>query len=142
MHNTPMGPTGAAIDRPGFFIRPTIVRDIADDTPLVQEEQFGPILPVLSYVDLDEVIDRANAGQYGLGATVWSADVRRAEAVALKLQTGVVWINKHLDLPTDVAVGGAKQSGFGSEMGEEGLREFTQSKVINMKLSPTPIARA
>jgi acyl-CoA reductase-like NAD-dependent aldehyde dehydrogenase len=133
---------GAALDRPGFFIRPTIVRDIADDTPLVQEEQFGPILPVLNYLDLDEVIDRVNAGQYGLGATVWSADVARAEAVALKLQTGIVWINKHLDLPTSVAVGGAKQSGFGSEMGEEGLREFTQSKVINMKLSPTPIAGA
>jgi acyl-CoA reductase-like NAD-dependent aldehyde dehydrogenase len=133
---------GTAMDRPGFFIRPTIVRDIADDTPLVQEEQFGPILPVLDYLDLDEVIDRVNASQYGLGATVWSADVRRAEAVALKLQTGVVWINKHLDLPTDVAVGGAKQSGFGTEMGEEGLREFTQSKVISMKLSPIPTARA
>jgi acyl-CoA reductase-like NAD-dependent aldehyde dehydrogenase len=133
---------GAALDRPGFFIRPTIVRDIAEDTPLVQEEQFGPILPVLTYLDLDEVIDRVNAGQYGLGATVWSADVRRAEAVALKLQTGIVWINKHLDLPTSVAVGGAKQSGFGSEMGAEGLREFTQSKVINMKLSPAPIAGA
>jgi acyl-CoA reductase-like NAD-dependent aldehyde dehydrogenase len=132
---------GAPIDRPGFFIRPTIVRDIADDTPLVQEEQFGPILPVLSYVDLDEVIDRVNAGQYGLGATVWSADAQRAEAVALKLQTGIVWINKHLDLPTNVAVGGAKQSGFGSEMGDEGLREFTQSKIINIKLSPTPSAR-
>ena len=132
---------GAAIDRPGFFIRPTIVRDIADDAPLVQEEQFGPILPVLSYVDLDEVIERVNANQYGLGATVWSADVRRAEAVALKLQTGIVWINKHLDLPTHMPVGGAKQSGFGAEMGEEGLREFTQSKIINMKLPPTPTAR-
>jgi len=127
---------GAPIDRAGFFIRPTIVRDISDDARLVREEQFGPILPVLSYVDLDETIARVNQGEYGLGGTVWSADERRAQEVALKLHVGVVWINKHLDLPMDVPVQGAKQSGFGAEMGEEGLREFTQPKIINMAMSP------
>jgi len=64
------------------------------------------------------------------------ADERRAQEVALKLHVGVVWINKHLDLPMDVPVQGAKQSGFGAEMGEEGLREFTQPKIINMAMSP------
>ena len=131
---------GAPIDRAGFFIRPTIVRDISDDARLVREEQFGPILPVLSYDDIDEAIARVNEGEYGLGGTVWSADERRAQDVALKLHTGVVWINKHLDLPTDVPVQGAKQSGFGAEMGEEGLREFTQPKIINMAVSPNSSA--
>jgi acyl-CoA reductase-like NAD-dependent aldehyde dehydrogenase len=132
---------GSPVDRAGYFIRPTIVRDIADDTRLVREEQFGPILPVLSYEDLDEAIARANDCDYGLGATVWSADDRRAQDVAFKLQAGVVWINKHLDLPTDIPVEGAKQSGFGAEMGEDGLLEFTQSKIINMALSANAALR-
>jgi acyl-CoA reductase-like NAD-dependent aldehyde dehydrogenase len=132
---------GTPVDRAGYFIRPTIVRDIADDTRLVREEQFGPILPVLSYEDLDEAIARANDCDYGLGATVWSADDRRAQDVALKLQAGVVWINKHLDLPTDIPVAGTKQSGFGAELGEDGLLEFTQQKIINMAVSANPALR-
>jgi acyl-CoA reductase-like NAD-dependent aldehyde dehydrogenase len=126
---------GAVLDRPGYFMRPTIVRDIREDARLVREEQFGPILPVLSFEDLDDVIDRVNDSEYGLSSTVWSSDERRACAVALRLQTGTVWVNKHLDLPPDIAVRGAKQSGFGAEMGEEGLKEFTQVKIINMRTS-------
>lgn len=131
---------GAAIDRAGFFIRPTIVRDISDDTRLVREEQFGPILPVLSFSNIDEAIARVNDSEYGLGSSVWSSNEKRAYDVALQLQSGIVWINKHLDLPTDVAVQGTKQSGFGAELGEEGLREFTQPKIINMALLGGPIA--
>ena len=116
----------------GFFVRPTIVRDLPEDSKLVQEEQFGPVLPVLRYSDIDDAIARTNSTEYGLGATVWSSSPERAYEVALKIDSGQVWVNKHLDLPPDVPFGGAKQSGFGTEMGQEGLEEFTQAKVINM----------
>jgi len=118
----------------GFFIRPTIVRDIPDDAKLVREEQFGPVLPVMRYTDIDDAVARTNSTEYGLGATVWSSSTERAYEVALKIDSGQVWVNKHLDLPPDVPFGGAKQSGFGTEMGQEGFEEFTQAKVINMAL--------
>lgn len=123
---------GKPVSGPGYFIRPTIVRDIPDDTRLVREEQFGPVLPVLRYSNLDDAIARANSTEYGLGATIWSSNPQRAYDVALKIDSGTVWINKHLDLPPDVPMGGAKQSGFGIEMGQDGLEEFTQAKIINM----------
>ena len=118
--------------RKGYFISPTIVRDISDDSRLVSEEQFGPVLPVLRYYDLDDAIARANDTDYGLGCTVWSSDTERALDVAQRVDAGVIWINKHLDLPPDVPMGGAKQSGIGVELGHEGLEEFTQAKIINM----------
>ncbi|HTR01208.1 MAG TPA: aldehyde dehydrogenase family protein [Candidatus Acidoferrum sp.] len=114
----------------GYFIAPTIVRDIADDARLVREEQFGPVVPVLKYTDLDDAIARANSTDYGLGGTVWG-DPARAFAVASRFESGTVWINKHLDLPPDVPFGGAKGSGFGVEMGDDGLQEFMQARVIN-----------
>jgi acyl-CoA reductase-like NAD-dependent aldehyde dehydrogenase len=123
---------GEVIDRKGYFIQPTIVRDIGDDARLVREEQFGPVLPVLRYSDLDDAIARANDTDYGLGGTVWAKDLDRAFAVAAKIDSGTVWINKHLDLAPDVPFSGAKQSGMGAEMGQAGLEEFTQAKIINM----------
>lgn len=123
---------GKVLDRDGYFIAPTIVRDIPDGARLVREEQFGPVLPVLKYTDLDDAIARVNGTEYGLGATVWGKDLRRAYDVAQRIASGTVWVNKHLELPPDIPFGGAKQSGFGTEMGQEGLEEFTQSKIINM----------
>jgi acyl-CoA reductase-like NAD-dependent aldehyde dehydrogenase len=123
---------GKVLQRAGYFISPTIVRDIPDDARLVREEQFGPVLPVLKYSDLDDAIARANGTEYGLGGTVWGADLARAFDVARRIASGTVWVNKHLELPPDIPFGGAKQSGFGTEMGQEGLEEFTQSKIINM----------
>ena len=122
---------GTALDRPGYFLRPTIVRDIADASRLVREEQFGPVLPILKYAHIDEAIRRANDSIYGLGATVWGADSQRALEVAKRLNSGIVWINRHLDITIDVPVAGAKQSGIGVEFGEEGLLEFTQRRVIS-----------
>ncbi|HEY3809231.1 MAG TPA: aldehyde dehydrogenase family protein [Steroidobacteraceae bacterium] len=123
---------GQALERDGYFIAPTIVRDIPDDARLVREEQFGPVLPVLKYSSLDDAIARANSTDYGLGGTVWGRDLGRASEVAERMATGTVWVNKHLDLPPDIPFGGCKQSGLGTEMGQEGLEEFTQSKIINM----------
>jgi acyl-CoA reductase-like NAD-dependent aldehyde dehydrogenase len=123
---------GMALERDGYFVAPTIVRDIPDDARLVREEQFGPVLPVLRYSSVDDAIARANGTEYGLGGTVWSADSKRAFEVAQQMTSGTVWVNKHLELPPDIPFGGAKQSGFGTEMGQEGLEEFTQSRIINM----------
>ena len=122
---------GAAMDRPGYFIAPTIVRDIAEGSKLVDEEQFGPVLPVIKYSDSDDVIRRANASSYGLGASVWSSDPKRAHEIATRIEAGTVWINKHLDMAPHIPFGGAKQSGIGSEFAEEGLAEFTQLQIIN-----------
>ena len=116
----------------GFFIHPTVVSGLPDSARLVCEEQFGPVMPVLKYSTLDEAVARANASDYGLGATVWSKSTERAVEVAKRLETGTVWINKHLDLPPTVPYGGVKQSGFGVELGQQGLEEFTQLRIINI----------
>jgi acyl-CoA reductase-like NAD-dependent aldehyde dehydrogenase len=123
---------GEAVNRKGYFVQPTIVRDISDDAPLVTEEQFSPIVPVLRYSDVDDAVARANNSDYGLAGTVWAKDLDRAFQVAGKIETGTVWINKFLDVSPDISFGGAKQSGIGSELGREGLEEFTQVKIINM----------
>ena len=123
---------GQPLDRDGYFIAPTIVKDIADDTKLVREEQFGPVLPVLKYDDIDDAIARANDNEYGLGGTIWAQNVDRGVDVAMKIDSGTVWVNKHLDLPFDIPFGGSKQSGIGREGGDEGLHAYTQPHIINL----------
>ena len=114
---------GDVIDRPGYFLSPTIVR----------EEQFGPVLPVLKYRDLDDVIARANASDYGLGGSIWSANEERATAAAARIQSGTVWVNQHLALNPTIPFRGAKSSGIGAELGADGLKEYTQASIINIK---------
>lgn len=123
---------GEVLDQVGYFIRPTIVRDVADGSRIVDEEQFGPILPVIKFDDPEDAVIRANASDYGLGGSVWSSNVGHAYELAEKMDAGTVWINKHLELDPAIPFGGAKQSGLGTELGEEGLKEFTQLKVINI----------
>src|SRR5262245_14385499 len=122
---------GGALEREGYFVRPTIVRDIPDDARLVREEQFGPILPVLRYSDLDDALARANDTEYGLGGSVWSADRHRALRVAARMDAGTVWVNQHLDMRPDIPFAGAKQSGVGVELGSDGLVEYTLTTTIN-----------
>jgi acyl-CoA reductase-like NAD-dependent aldehyde dehydrogenase len=123
---------GEAVAGPGYFIRPTIVRDIADGTRLVDEEQFGPVLPVIRYEDPEEALRRANSSEYGLGGSIWSPDLDKAYDLATRMESGTVWVNKHADLAPNIPFGGAKGSGIGVELGEEGLAEFTQLQVINV----------
>jgi acyl-CoA reductase-like NAD-dependent aldehyde dehydrogenase len=122
---------GARVGEKGYFIKPTIVRDIAEGSRLVDEEQFGPVLPVMKYSTPEEALARANASPYGLGGSIWSSDEDRAYALACKLEAGTVWINTHMAMTPNVPFGGCKQSGFGVEFGEEGLAEFTQLTVVN-----------
>ncbi|MGB5949676.1 MAG: aldehyde dehydrogenase family protein [Parvibaculum sp.] len=123
---------GTLPEQSGYFIRPTIVRDITDGARLVDEEQFGPVLPVIKYSDPEDAVARANASPYGLGGSIWSSNPDRAYALADKMESGTVWVNKHAELAPNIPFGGAKQSGLGTELGEEGLAEFTQLKIINI----------
>jgi acyl-CoA reductase-like NAD-dependent aldehyde dehydrogenase len=127
---------GRKHDGAGYFVRPTIVRDIADGARLVREEQFGPVLPVLSYTDVDDAVRRANDTDYGLGGTVWSSDPKRAQEVAMRIDSGLVWVNSHMNVSPLVATGGAKQSGMGLELGVEGLEEFTQRHLVFVAKAP------
>jgi len=123
---------GEVIDRAGYFMRPTIVRDVTDGDQIVDEEQFGPILPVIRFSDIDDVVARANASPYGLGASVWSRDVDRAVAVADRIESGSVWVNQHIAIGPHIPMAGVKSSGLGVEQSEEGLAEYTQLSVINV----------
>src|SRR5271163_1579506 len=115
----------------GYFVRPTIVRDIEDQARLVREEQFGPVLPILPYEDIDEVLARVNDTEYGLGGAVWTSDVDRGISIAGRIESGTVWVNRHRVLTFDVPFGGAKQSGLGLQNGVEGMEDFTQLRIVN-----------
>jgi acyl-CoA reductase-like NAD-dependent aldehyde dehydrogenase len=123
---------GEALPGPGYFIAPTIVTDIADDSRLVQEEQFGPVVPVLKFHDIDEVIRRANDTRYGLAGSVWSRDPERARAVAERLDVGTVWINQHRATAANVPFGGAKESGIGRHYSVLGLKSDMEPRVISI----------
>ena len=114
----------------GLFFPPTIIADLTDDDPLVYEEQFGPALPIIKYSNLDDVIERANASENGLGGSVWSNDIEKAKQVASRMECGSVWINKHGMIQPNAPFGGVKKSGLGVEFGEEGLQEYTDVQVI------------
>jgi acyl-CoA reductase-like NAD-dependent aldehyde dehydrogenase len=124
---------GKAMERPGYFFEPTILTGLSDGTRIVDEEQFGPALPVVSYRHLDEVIDRANATHFGLSGSVWGADADRAAHVASRLECGTAWVNTHLALAPHQPFGGFKWSGLGVENGSWGLASFTEIQVVHRK---------
>lgn len=123
-------PLGGTIDesRPGNFVPVTIVDNPPKDSRIVREEPFGPILPILKWSDLDEVIRDANDTDFGLAASVWGPDRDAAIAVADRLEAGTVWVNEIHIHGIDIPFGGHKQSGMGVENGREGLQEFTNTK--------------
>jgi len=120
-------------DGGGYFFSPTIVSGVQEGVRLVDEEQFGPALPVIPYAELDDAIERANATKYGLSGSVWSSDTALAAAVASRLECGTVWVNQHLtDLPS-TPFGGAKWSGIGAANGSGGLLGYTQIQTVNIR---------
>jgi len=120
---------GSPIDRPGYFFEPTVLTGVAEGTRIVDEEQFGPALPVVSYRDVDEAVDRANATTFGLSGSVWSGDPDRGAEVAARLECGTAWVNAHLILGPSQPFGGFKWSGVGVENGPWGLAGFTEIQV-------------
>jgi len=121
---------GKAMDRPGYFFEPTILAGLTDGTRIVDEEQFGPALPVISYRNLDDAIERANATHFGLSGSVWGTDTDRAAEVAAELECGTAWVNTHLALSPQQPFGGFKWSGIGVENGPWGLAEFTEVQAV------------
>ncbi len=120
---------------PGYFYEPTIVADVTDGLRLVDEEPFGPILPIIRYSDIDEVIARANNSPNGLGGSVWSKDTARAAALAMRLECGSAWVNEHGAIQPNAPFGGVKQSGIGVEFGEHGLAEYTSIQTLKIMKS-------
>ena len=123
---------GEARGGPGNFYPLTLVTGLRDGAQLVDEEQFGPVLPIVAYRDVEDAIASANRLDAGLGASVWSPDVDRARAVASRLQAGTVWINQHGTIHPMVPFGGSKGSGWGVEFGVDGLKAVTQPQVISI----------
>jgi acyl-CoA reductase-like NAD-dependent aldehyde dehydrogenase len=123
---------GHALNRPGYFIAPTIVRGIEDGVRLVDEEQFGPVLPLVAFTDVEDAISRANNSCYGLSASVWTTDAAVGRAIAARLEAGTVWVNKHLEPALDAPFGGAKESGIGRSQGELGAKAYMEPKVIDL----------
>lgn len=132
---------GRRIDRPGYFMEPTIISEIADGTPLVDEEQFGPALPIIAYDELDDAVARANQTNFGLGASVWTADPTRGAHVAEALDAGTTWVNTHASLGPTTPFGGLKHSGLGVENGPWGLYAYTELQVLHLNRgTPGPSA--
>ena len=123
---------GKRMDRDGYFFEPTIVADLTDGSRLVDEEPFGPIVPIIKYSDIDEVIERANRNAQGLGGSVWSSDENKAAEFAQRLECGSAWVNDHGALQPDAPFGGIKQSGMGVEFGLYGLEEFTSIQTLKI----------
>ena len=121
---------GHPIDGEGYFFEPTILTNVAEGTRIVDEEQFGPALPILTYRTVDEAIERANATNYGLGGSVWSSDPLRASQVAEKLEAGTVWVNTHQVVTHDAPFTGMKWSGLGSEMGVWSIYAYTDPQTL------------
>lgn len=117
----------------GYFVPVTVVENPPEDSRIVQEEPFGPIVPLLKYSELDEVIGRVNASDYGLGGSVWTSDLARGAEVAGRIDSGIVWVNDAQAINTATPFGGMKKSGMGVESGIEGLAEYTAGKTIVLR---------
>ena len=125
-------PDGAHYEK-GLFYEPTIVADLPEDSVLLNTEVFGPVLPILSSDSLDDAIRIANSTRYGLGASVWTPDIKSAMTASSQLDAGIVWVNQHLRLPPDVPFGGMKASGTGRENGSDAFDPYLRSKTVLVK---------
>ncbi len=127
---------GESIGDRGFFVKPTVVTDVAQDSEIVQDEVFGPVVTMQRFSSDDEAIAMANGVRYGLAASVFSENVGRALAAARKLEFGTVWVNEHLfPLASEMPHGGFKESGYGKDMSLYSMEEYTRIKHVAVKLA-------
>jgi aldehyde dehydrogenase (NAD+) len=125
---------GERVGAKGFFVQPTIFDNVKDDMAIAKDEIFGPVVSVLPFKGVDEVIDRANRTQYGLAAAIWTKDINKAHLYARKVKAGTVWVNCYHVVDTTTPFGGFKMSGQGRENGEAALEHYTELKTVTIKL--------
>lgn len=131
---------GNRVDRPGLFLEPTVFCDVPTTAGIAREEVFGPVIVVIPFDDLAEAIALANDTEYGLAASIWTRDLATAMTMSRRVRSGIVWVNTFLDLPSELSIGGIKQSGFGRENGRYAIEEFTVLKTIVIQ-NPTSAGR-
>jgi len=125
---------GNRVGEQGYFIEPTVFADVKDNMKIAEEEIFGPVMSIIKFKDMDEVIARANKTIYGLAAAVWTRDISKAHAIANNVRAGTVWVNCYDVFDAAAPFGGFKQSGIGRELGEYGLQQYTEVKTVTVKL--------
>ena len=119
----------------GYFVEPTIFRDVRNDMKIAREEIFGPVLATLSFDDLDQVVELANQNEYGLAAAVWTRDIKKAHTVSRRLKAGTVWINTYGLMDASLPFGGYKSSGFGRELGAHAMEHYTELKTVWLNMA-------
>jgi aldehyde dehydrogenase (NAD+) len=125
---------GNRVGDKGFFIEPTVFANVQDDMRIAREEIFGPVMSIMKFKELDEVVQRANRTTYGLAAAVWTKDITKAHAIADSVRAGTVWVNCFDVFDAAAPFGGFKQSGLGRELGEYALANYTEIKTVTVKL--------
>jgi aldehyde dehydrogenase (NAD+) len=125
---------GGSVGDRGYFIQPTVFADVKDDMTIAREEIFGPVMSIIKFRDIEDVVARANRTEYGLAAAVWTRDIGKAMAIANNVRAGTVWVNCYDVFDAGAPFGGFKQSGMGRELGEYGLQQYTEVKTVTMKL--------
>ncbi len=125
---------GKRVGARGYFIEPTVFVDVKDDMQIAREEIFGPVMSIIKFNDLPDVVQRANKTMYGLAAAVWTRDIGKAHAIANRVRAGTVWVNCYDVFDPGAPFGGFKQSGIGREMGEYGLTQYTELKTVTVRL--------
>jgi len=126
---------GSRVGKLGYFIEPTVFTDVKDDMKICQEEIFGPVLSVIKFKDVEEVIERGNKNMYGLAAAVWTRDIGKAHRMAAELKAGTVWVNCYDVFDAAAPFGGFKMSGIGRELGEYALRNYTEIKTVTVSMA-------
>ena len=127
-------PEASASGDAGYFVEPTVFANVQDEMKIAREEIFGPVMSIMKFRDVDEVVARANNTTYGLAAAVWTRDIGKAHAIASNVRAGTVWVNCFDVFDAAAPFGGFKQSGIGREMGEYALQQYTEVKTVTIKL--------
>ena len=125
---------GERVGDRGYFVAPTVFADVSDEMKIAQEEIFGPVMSILKFKDMDDLVDRANKSMYGLAAAVWTRDITKAHHIATNVRAGTVWVNCYDVFDAAAPFGGFKQSGIGRELGEYGLQQYCEIKTVTVKL--------
>jgi aldehyde dehydrogenase (NAD+) len=125
---------GKRVGDQGYFIEPTVFDNVKDEMKVAREEIFGPVMSVIPFKDVNDVVRRANNTTYGLAAAVWTRDISKAHALANSLRAGTVWVNCYDVFDAAAPFGGFKQSGIGRELGEYGLSNYTEVKTVTVRL--------